>query len=202
MRTAGFAPSLGAGGSLVAAAAVVALLASALLAFHDWPSGSARGDTGTATLPGVAPHRVAHKPAARHRSTAPVAGATAVARRSAPAARPARRSGTPALRPAGGTRRGQAPVSATVPSTTSPAPAPARSPSPPAATRPAPTPTPAPTATGVVGRTVQTVRKVVAPVVKALPAPVQAPVNAVGDTVQKVGDGVDGALGEAGIRLP
>jgi hypothetical protein len=53
-----------------------------------------------------------------------------------------------------------------------------------------------------VGRTVHTARQVVAPVVKTLPAPVQAPVNAVGDTVQHVGDGVDGALGGAGIRLP
>ena len=53
-----------------------------------------------------------------------------------------------------------------------------------------------------VGSTVHAVRTVVGPVVKKLPAPVQAPVNAVGDTVQRVGDGVDGVLGRPGIRLP
>jgi hypothetical protein len=31
---------------------------------------------------------------------------------------------------------------------------------------------------------------------------VHAPVNAVGDTVQHVGDGVDAALARTGIRLP
>ena len=54
MRTAGFAPTLGAGGSLVAASFVVALLASALLAFHDWPSGAPHAGDGTATLPAAA----------------------------------------------------------------------------------------------------------------------------------------------------
>jgi hypothetical protein len=192
MRTAGFAPSLGAGGSLVAASVVVALLASALLAFRDRPSGAPHAGAGTATLPSAATPRT-------HRSAAPV-----VARGSAAAARRARRSAPTAgsaPRPAAGPRR-PVPASSLARTSLRSAPAtthaPARHLSPPAAKLPAPTLT----ATGPVGATVHTVRKVVDPVVKRLAPPVQAPVNGFGDTVQHVGDSVDGALGNAEIRLP
>src|SRR5689334_13398969 len=121
MRTAGFAPSLGAGGSLVAASIVVAVLASALLAFHDWPSGPPHAGDGTATLPAAATPRAAQRPAA-----AAAARATVVARGAVPAARPARRparSPRAALRPAAGTLRTPAPARAAspAPATTSPA---------------------------------------------------------------------------------
>jgi hypothetical protein len=61
---------------------------------------------------------------------------------------------------------------------------------------------PQPAPTGPVQRAVTKVRHVADPVVKALPAAVQTPVNNVGDTVQQVAGTVDRTVGGTGLRLP
>jgi hypothetical protein len=56
-------------------------------------------------------------------------------------------------------------------------------------------PKPAATPAGTVTSVVRQTRAAAAPVVQAVPAPVQAPVNAVGDTVEHVAATVDQTVG-------
>jgi hypothetical protein len=157
----GLRPTLGAAGSLLAAAAALWLLASALLGFHAWPGGPGDDAPGVArlTAPPVAvratatPERRVARPRRRARASAPPArlrGAIAPRARLRPAASPTPSSPPPAP-----------PVASVAPAPTAP---------------PAATPTP--------GRVTQAV----APVVTVLPAPVQTVVSDVAATVDGVLD--------------
>jgi hypothetical protein len=208
MRRAGLLPSMGAGGSLVAAGVVVALLGSALLAFDDWPVGAARGADGTATLPAVPVAKVAQASARR-------AAARSFRGFSAARPRPRAASARPRLRrptAAGGAVRGS---SRSAPRTATPVPAGARRAAPVATpvpasapvahapvTHPQPLPVVTPVPVAVAGPVSQTVRHAVDPVVRALRTPLQAPVQHVRDVAQGAAGTVDGALGAVGIRLP
>jgi hypothetical protein len=185
--------SVGAGGSLIAAGLCAAALVGGLIGFDAWPGGSAGADPGTLSVPAA---RAASEPAGEVvsfesvASPAPTAIAPAsptapdrsIPRRERAVGRSAPPTGAPA-RPA------PAPAA---PPTPSPAPAPAsQRDSPPAAPRPpAPTPLPVPTPPPVtpapppVRGVVEEARRVVEPVVQALPAPVQEPVDGVVDAVE------------------
>jgi hypothetical protein len=211
MRRAGLLPSVGAGGSLVAAGVTVALLASGLLAFRDWPGGAARGADGTAALPGVPV-----KKASARRSAARTAVRASAAR---VAAAPARHRVRRAAADGGAIRRSSrtaphaaTPVTTPAPARATPVAAPgaastpvsharAAKPGPLPIATPVPVPVPVPSV-GSVQQTVSNVRHAVDPVVRALPQPVQAPVQQVGDVAQGAAGTVDGVLGSAGIRLP
>jgi len=201
VRLRGFAPSAGAGASLVAAAIALLLFGAALLGTRVWPGGT-DGDAGRLTLP--ATPAAVHHTAATHRPAHRVLVVPA-------AAAPARVAHAPARHAHGTTHRRATPVASAPRSTATPAPAASSPPasSPPAAASspareaqaPAPSATPVPTATpiptatrGAVERTVVTVRHVAAPVTDALPPAVQPAVQATGDALQQTAATVDQAL--------
>jgi hypothetical protein len=183
----GLITSLGAGGSLIAAALCAAVLAGGLLAFRGGVDEPAPGRAGDVTLPGAtarnAPDLAASSAPAERRAAA--RRADPAARREAPAPRrvdrsrrtsPAPVSAPPVARPPAG---GDESVSTGEDAGGGSGPA-----------APAPPPAEGEQA-GTVRRTVQQTREAVAPVVEAVPEPVQPTVNEVADTVEQVAGTVD-----------
>jgi hypothetical protein len=204
MKLRGLFPSLGAGGSLIAAAACAFALLGGLLAFRGEKPATAEANSGSVVMPGGTLGVQTSSPGA-------VEGVVTLAAAAQETARP-----QPAPRrdqPRGSVRRG---------GTRTPPPPAATNPSPPADTpatdapAPAPRPTPAPDAPdtpaaptapviprGTVQRTVEETRGAVQPIVDTVPDPVQAPVERVADAVEDVAGTVDETVdGLTGGLLP
>jgi hypothetical protein len=174
----GLVPSLGAGGSLIAAALCALAVLGGVLAFRGQSRGPAVADAQDLAIPASRIHTRSESTKA---SPAPVrASASATMTRS--------REGTAAP-----PRR----VTASLPKPTPAAPqaeaAPTR-PAPPAGDSGTPIPLPATPAPGTVTRAVQQTRAATRPVVDVAPQPAHAPVNAVADTVEHVAGTVDALL--------
>jgi hypothetical protein len=184
VKVRGLFPSLGAGGSLIAAALCAFAVFGGLLAFRGESPRTAEANDGTITLPGGAAR-------AKTVSRSPVG--RAIPQRAAvatPPARPApRRSVAVTLR-----RPANAAPRATSPVRTAPSP-PATAPSRPTTTPPPPPPAAAPKPPGTVTRAVQQTRAAARPVTDVVPAPAQQPVDAIGDTVEQVATTVDQTVG-------
>jgi hypothetical protein len=191
MRMRGLLTSMGAGGSLIAAALCAAGLVGGILAFRGEPGGIAEANAGDVTVPDATPSGpAASRPAALPELLA--AADSAVARGDRPVAprrrgerRGARRpgAGSPggaAPTPQGGTRSPESPSAGGGSGPSSP---PATE-APPAADEPAVS----------VKRTVEQTRDAVDPVVEAAPPAVQQPVEQVADVVEDVAGTVDDAL--------
>jgi hypothetical protein len=188
--------SLGAGGSLIAAALCAAVLVGGILAVRGAVDDAAEANTGDVTVPGG---RTAAAPTATPTSTPPGAGdrTPAVAER-----RTARRRRAPTQR-----RRGTTPVASPpaieAPSTDEPSGTTGEGAG--GGTGPAaPAPPPATGAENerAVTRVVRQTRQAVAPVVEAAPEPVRAPVEEVADVVEDVGEIVDDTLEPVTGLLP
>jgi hypothetical protein len=193
MNLRGLVTSLGAGGSLIAAALCAAALVGGILAVRGADGSTARADAGDVTVPG--PTTAADRPAAPESPAAREALVAAVERATTPRPRatPRRQSGsTPVATPpgsdapsstpdesastvdeAGTTGEGAGGGSGTV------------EPVPPPATGDEPR---------TVRRVVEQARGAVAPVVEAVPEPVQPTVDEVVATVENVAGTVDDAL--------
>ena len=200
MKMRGLFPSLGAGGSLIAAAACAFALLGGVLAFRGETPATAEANSGSVVMPGGTLGVQTPSPGA-------VEGVVTLASAAQETARPQQHASRPS-QPRGSVRRGG-------PRTTPPS---GGTPSPPAETpatdAPAPRPTPeapetpaAPEAPaiprGTVQRTVEQTRGAVQPVVDAVPEPVQAPVERVVDTVEEVAGTVDETVdGLTGSLLP
>jgi hypothetical protein len=207
----GFLPSLGAGGSLVAAALVVAAIVSGLFAFQGWPGADAAGADGGAVVLGDArggvdartvsapaaspasrPVRVASAPGVVRRSR----GGSASGRRTGAvvprAASPAPTPSAPATRPPGGRAATAPPPAAHTPEAGPPA----------TPSTPGPLPVPVP---AVPARPAGTIVDDVQQVVPPLAAPVQPAVGAVNhvldETAATVDDTVQGVTGTLGGLL-
>lgn len=198
--------SLGAGGSLIAAALCAAAFVGGLLAVGDAVDGAADGRDGDVTVPGAnvsvpeASDPVELPNADATAATAATAATTAPERR-ATVRRDRRRAPAHSLRPRGETTAPAAPVrspsggSNDTSSTGEDAgggsgtDAPA---SPPAEGRP----------TGPVRRTLDETRKAVAPVVEAAPEPVQPTVDEVVTVVDQVAGTVDEVIAPVTDLLP
>ena len=200
MKLRGLFPSLGAGGSLIAAAACAFVVLGGVLAFRGENPGTAEANSGSVVVPGATRGVQKSSPGA-------VDGVVALAdagRRTA-RPRPVRRRG----QTRGSTLRNG---SRTPPSTgrTPSVPAPAETPADDDDRASAPDPTPTPAApqapaipSGTVQRAVEQTRGAVQPVVDTVPEPVQAPVERVADTVQEVAGTVDETVdGLTGTLLP
>ena len=194
MKLRGLFPSLGAGGSLIAAAVCAFAVFGGLLAFRGEIPGTAEANSGAVVVPART---------VRAQTSSPGAVDTVVAlaqtgrRQAARAERRGRRGETrSAVRRRGATRTtprtGTAPAPADTPPAGGRTTAPSAKPTPAAPEAPA-----APSAPGLpsVERTVEQTRGAVQPVVDAAPAPVQAPVERVADTVQDVAGTVDDLTG-------
>jgi hypothetical protein len=193
----GLFPSLGAGGSLIAAALCALAVFGGVLAFRGEDPGTAEGESRDLGLP------AAEVRARTVAQTAPRVHETTVSPRAAATrARTLRRDTAPASRR----------VIATLPRPNVGTPRPETAPKTPTApTAPPATSTPAPTAdaTGTptllppvatpappsVERAVAQTRAAAQPVVELAPQAVQAPVNALGATVQQVAGTVDQTVG-------
>jgi hypothetical protein len=199
----GLFPSLGAGGSLIAAAVCAFAVLGGVLAFRGESPGTAEANDGAVVVPGRTVRAQTSSPGVVDTVVA-LAQSGPQAARSAP---PQRRRQTVASVRRGSTRT-------TPPTGASPSvPAPGDAPSPggrvtaPAAT-PAPPAPEAPTAPKTpelpsVQRTVEQTRGAVQPVVDTVPEPVQARVERVADTVEDVAGTVDQTVdGLTGALLP
>jgi hypothetical protein len=217
----GLVPSLGAGGSLVAAAVVGVLLLSGVVAFRGWPgAGAAHASAGAALAPARAVAATDQAPRLRH-PLALIAKArpAPVARRRTSAALPHVPNAAPAH------------TRATPRAAAHAAPAPRHRPAPPARTAPPPAPAPAPghaTTPAATPTSRPAPERPLIPVPTPAPTPVtpppvvvpQRPVTTVVDTVQRavprvpvvdatldrtaatVDDVVDGATGTVEPVLP
>jgi hypothetical protein len=182
MNLRGLGSSLGAGGSLIGAA----LCAAALVGGESGVPQKA--DTGDLTLPRGEPS-VRRASATRHASAA--AGDERMAPPDRRAARPRHQAAARRHAPAAPRPVVQAPDPAPAPRSVTPAPAP-----PPPAGSPDPSPPAATTASGVVQRAVRQTRAAAAPVVEALPAPAQQPVDAAVDAAEQAAGVVDQTLAQ------
>jgi hypothetical protein len=188
MNLRGLGSSLGAGGSLIGAALCAAALVGGILAFKGEPGGPPKADTGDLTLPRGEPS-VRRASATRHASAA--AGDERMAPPDRRAARPRHQAAARRHAPAAPRPVVQAPDPAPAPRSVTPAPAP-----PPPAGSPDPSPPAATTASGVVQRAVRQTRAAAAPVVEALPAPAQQPVDAAVDAAEQAAGVVDQTLAQ------
>ena len=188
----GLMTSLGAGGSLIAAALCAFAIVGGLLAVRDAVDSTAEANPGDVTVPSA-------RQAARQTAApgTPVAGGTPVAaveRRARPRPRRAPERRLPATGPVASPPASDAPQADDQPGTTGEGAGGGSAPAAP------------PPATGEAPRTVQGVvrqtREAVAPVVEAAPEPVQAPVNEVVDTVEDVAGAVDETLAPITGLLP
>lgn len=206
MNVRGIFPSLGAGGSLIAAVLCAAAVVGGGLAFRDEPGSSAEANAGDVVVPGRTARAQTSSPglvrtvvaltetgqearraerlrraATRQRARAPRRGATLT-----PAAPTPRPSTPSAPAPSGGSGgRG----SSSAPKPSSPVPVPS-------------TPAP-PVPSGTVERVVEQTRSAAQPVVDAVPPPAKAPVQDVVDTVEHVAGTVDQTVdGVTGTLLP
>jgi hypothetical protein len=182
MNVRGIFPSLGAGGSLIAAVLCAAAVFGGALAFRGGGTGTAEANAGDVTVPS----RTVRAPTTSSRLARTVLSLAAVGRQTA--------TRTP-TRPRARAR------TRTRPQRTSTTPRPTLTPTTPPATS-APTDTPvtpagnnAPPlteqATGAVQRTVQQVRQVAQPVIEQVPRPAQQHAESVTETVQQVAGTVD-----------
>jgi hypothetical protein len=211
----GLLPSLGAGGSLVAAALVVAGIVSGMLVFDGWPGkgGAAQARDGAVVLraprsggdvraisavhraPGAVVAGPSPRPARTRGATRRVTGAAPVARRRASRAVP-QRVVAPA-RPVPPVAQPAEPAPSHAAAAGSPAPSPARTPAPPVSGPgpiPVPIPVPVPTPPSrPVGSLVDQVHQVEQAV--PVPAPVQPVVETVNDVLDGTAGTVDGVLG-------
>jgi hypothetical protein len=189
--------SLGAGGSLIAAALCAAAFVGGLLAIGDAVDGAADARDGDVTVPAA---RAAEEPATAEPDLPTAAAAATAAERRAPVRRDRRRAPERSLRPRGGTTAPASPIRA--PSgggdtsstgedagggsgSADPAP-------PPAEGRPG----------GPVRRTLDQAREAVAPVVDAAPEPVQPAVDEVVTVVDEVAGTVDEVVAPVTDLLP
>jgi hypothetical protein len=193
MNMRGIFPSLGAGGSLIAAVLCAAAVFGGALAFRGEGTGTAEANAGDVTVPS----RTVRAQTSSSGLVKTVLTLATVGRQATP--RPAARrprARTRATTPRAPARRPRVTLSAPVPA----APAPARP------TAPTATPTPPPVterATGTVERTVEQVRQVAQPVVDALPQPAQEHADSITGTVQQVAGTVDQTVdGVTGGLLP
>jgi hypothetical protein len=182
MNVRGIFPSLGAGGSLIAAVLCAAAVLGGVLAFRGGDAASAEANAGDVTVP-------SRTVRARTSSSGLVKSVLALATVGRETTRPAAarsRTRRAAVRP----RAATPPRTRIAPR----APAPAVS-APSAAFSPPPTPRPSPPltdqVTGTAERTVEQVRAVAQPVVDAVPQPTQHRANSVTDAVQQVAGTVD-----------
>jgi hypothetical protein len=203
MKVRGLLPSLGAGGSLIAAALCALAVFGGVLAFRGDRPGTAHASSGELTVPaGAVRARIASR--SRLHDVIALARAAVAAPRPAAVRRPVRRRARlTAPRPRSVTRPAAPPTTPRTTPVTAPAtPAPA---APPAAATPAPAlPSPPVVAgSGAVQHVVQQTRAAAQPVVDVAPAPVQAPVEQVADTVEQVAGTVDQTVdGLAGPLRP
>ena len=184
IRARGLAPSIGAGGTIVAAGLCALLFVSALLTFRAWPDGGGSRADGALSLRVPELKASGRAPAPRPAVSVRQASAPAPARASR-GDRPARQR-TRAATPRAAFRAPAPTVAAPAPSAAAPAPA---------ATRPATpvrpvTTTPARPAPGPLENSVASGRQ---PVEQAAP-PVAAPADPVLDTVQQTARTVDGIV--------
>jgi hypothetical protein len=191
MKVRGLLPSLGAGGSLIAAALCALAVFGGVLAFRGDRPGTARASSGELTVPAGAV-RARTASSRRLDDVIALARAAVAAPRPAAARRPVRpRTRLAAPRPRSNTRPA-APQTTPVSAPANPAtPAPA---APPAAKTPSVPHLPSPpvvTGSGAVRHVVQQTRATAQPVVDAAPAPVRAPVEQVAETVEQVAGTVD-----------
>jgi hypothetical protein len=205
MNVRGLLPSLGAGGSLIAAALCALVVFGGVLAFRGEAPGTADASSGDLKVPAGAVR-------ARTASRTPLADVIALAR--AAVAAPRLAPTTPQRPRSRGRSRTRiavprptaSPPRTTTPVSTTPAPTGGtRTPTPttPPATPPTPSPPPVITGSGTVQNVVTQTRAAAKPVLDAVPAPVQGPVNAVGDTVEQVAGTVDQTVdGLTGALLP
>jgi hypothetical protein len=192
MKVRGLLPSLGAGGSLIAAALCALAVFGGVLAFRGDRPGTAHASSGELTVPaGAVRARTASR--SRLHDVIALARAAVAAPRPAAVRRPVRRRARlTAPRPRSVTRPAAPPTTPRTTPVTAPAtPAPA---APPAAATPAVPDLPSPpvvTGSGTVRHVVQQTRTTAQPVVDAAPAPVRAPVEQVAETVEQVAGTVD-----------
>jgi hypothetical protein len=192
----GLITSLGAGGSLIAAALCAFVIVGSLLAVRGAVDGSAEANVGDVTLPSATP--AAEETAGPRAPTAAAPGAAAVERRRAvQRRRTASRHRAPA-RPVSPAPAGETPAASNETGTTGEGAgggSETRAPAPPPATGEEAAPR---TVRGVVRQT----REAVAPDIEAVPEPVQAPVDEVVDTVEDVTGVVDETLAPVTGLLP
>ena len=200
MKLRGLFPSLGAGGSLIAAAVCAFAVFGGVLAFRGENPGTAQANSGDVVVPARNVRAQTSSPGVLDT----VAALARIGQRQA--ARAERRRGETRS----SVRRGAArptPRGGTTPAPTDTPPAGGRTAAPSAA-KPAPsapeTPaTPATPELPSVERTVEQTRGAVQPVVDTVPEPVQAPVERVADTVEDVAGTVDQTVDElTGPLLP
>jgi hypothetical protein len=190
----GLITSLGAGGSLIAAALCAFVIVGGILAVGGAIDGPAEANTGDVVVPRATAAAEESAPADSSPESAP-ADSAVTERRAAPRrrARTQRRRGTTPVAPSPAT---DAPSTDERSGTTGEGagggPGPAE-PAPPPATGDAPRP---------VTRVVRQTREAVAPVVEAAPEPVQAPVDDIVDTVEDVTGVVDETLAPVTDLLP
>jgi hypothetical protein len=206
MKVRGLLPSLGAGGSLIAAALCALAVFGGVLAFRGDRPGTAQASSGELRVPAGA---VRARTASSNRlhdviALARAAVAAVAAPRRAAVRQPVRRrTRLTAPWPRSVTR--PAPPQTTPQTTPVTAPATPAPAAPPAAATPAPAlPSPPVVAgSGAVQHVVQQTRAAARPVVDVAPAPVQAPVEQVAGTVEQVAGTVDHTVdGLAGPLRP
>jgi len=203
MKLRGLFPSLGAGGSLIAAAACAFAVVGGVLAFRGENPGTAQANSGDVVVP-------ARNVRAQTSSPGVVDTVVALAHSGQEAARAERQRGRtraavrrsePRTTPRAGTTPA-APAPVDTPSSGGRTTAPVAKPAPARPDTPATPDAPA-IPTGTVQRTVDQTRGAVQPVVDVAPEPVQAPVERVADTVQDVAGTVDETVdGITGPLLP
>jgi hypothetical protein len=188
LRLRGLIPSLGAGGSLIAAALCAFAVFGGILAFRGESPGTAEANSGDVALPiGRVRARTA---SSTLRAPAPTAAAAvATTRPAAPRATSRRRRQAAAL-----PRLKRTAPRVTSQARTVPAPTPTTPPPTTGGSAAGPPPQPVATPAVSVERAVARTRAVAKPVVDAAPAPAQAPVNTVADTVEHVAGTVDALL--------
>jgi hypothetical protein len=191
MKLRGLFPSLGAGGSLIAAAACAFAVLSGVLAFRGENPGTAQANSGEVVVPGRHVRAQTSSPSAVDTVVALAETGQRQAARSQP--RRERRAAVRRVAQRPVPRAGTRPAAPTPPASTAPGRGRA---TPPAATAPAPAAPQPPAAPATpelpsVERTVEQTRGAVKPVIDAAPEPVQAPVERVADAVQHVAGTVD-----------
>ena len=183
MHMRGLIPSLGAGGSLIAAALCAVALFGGTLAFRGEAGGTAEANAGAVTLPS----RTVRAQTSSSGLVETVLTLATVGRRPAPTDRPARprpRRRETTVTP----RRETAPPATITPRTPAPAATAAPTPPPPAETTPPTAPDPV---TGTVQRAVAQVHAVADPVIQHVPDPVGQHAESLTQTVDQVAQTVD-----------
>src|SRR5215217_5164687 len=208
MNMRGLFPSLGAGGSLIAAAVCALAVFGGVLTFRGENPGTAEADSGDIVVAGREVRAQTSSPGLVSTALSLAATARSAARAEAPRRLQTRHRTTlrrgATVRRGGGTR----PRTGGTPSTPAPGPSGSRGGDSIATPTPNAPPPSAPPAKpelskGTVEHAVEQTRGAVQPVVDAVPQPVQAPVEQVADTVEDVAGTVDETVeGVTGILLP